>query len=581
VLKTPFSGDDSPNQNLEGYIAEHHEGFWDFWWSLVTSEISDFGRFTPIGLLQTYGLHEVLHDRLTYKLILVAMTVLALLLVAAVLLVQRVPIGITALSIGGTAALFQLHNFHDSLMAYAALMQVVVIWYCVSLLWFIGWLRRGGWWRLALSVACVLGACLTYEAAYPLVVLHLAVALGERGNLKAALRASAFPLAVSFVFVVVVLYLRTAQLRGNSGYSVSTSPVPILVALGRQLSAAFPGANYLDALGPRSLPSVATFKPELRGLLIGAFLVPSLWLAAVEARSWRPAWSVRIALVVSALAFVVLPASLIAMAPRYQNELRWGVGYLPVFFSVVGLSILAALAYTAVARRLPAIPLAAVCALLIAIAAGANAEGNTRLMVAWQPTTQARDDLEDAFRAGVLDEVPADGLLLFDRGQIGYPNGPWFDAIGWSLSQWIYTHTDRSLRTLPVSTGIPLARQCQDATGATKTCAVITGPTYWFTTGTSQRLRWVAVTPIRARTFSERDNLYAVRASGRARVAVQSTSIAPGDAQFTWPRPDGSVIRAAPEASRMVARRDGWTFFDIAVPTGVAAAGGSVALPAQ
>jgi preprotein translocase subunit SecG len=230
VLKTPLSGDDSPNQNLKGYIAEHHTGFWDFWWSLVTSEIPTFGRFTPLGLLQTYGLHEVLHDRVAYKLLIVALSVVALLLVAAVLLAQHVPVGVAALATGGAAALFQLHNSHHSLQAYAGLMQLVVIWYCVSVLWFIAWLRRGGWWRLALSVACVLAACLTYEAAYPLVALHFAVALGERGNLKAALRACAVPVGVSLAFIVVVLYLRSAKLQGNTGYSVSTDPGRIMTA---------------------------------------------------------------------------------------------------------------------------------------------------------------------------------------------------------------------------------------------------------------------------------------------------------------------------------------------------------------
>jgi hypothetical protein len=41
---------------------------------------------------------------------------------------------------------------------------------------FLRWLRAGGSWRLAVSLVLMVTANMVYEAAYPLVVLHIVVA---------------------------------------------------------------------------------------------------------------------------------------------------------------------------------------------------------------------------------------------------------------------------------------------------------------------------------------------------------------------------------------------------------------------
>ena len=251
---------------------------------------------------------------------------------------------------------------------------------------------------------------------------------------------------------------------------------------------------------------------------------------------------------------------------RYQLELRWGVGYLPVYFSVVGVAVLGALFYAALARKLPTVALTAVCAVLAALTAGMNAEGNTRVMTALRPVAQNRDALEGALRAGVLDAVPGNGTVLADRGQVGEPNGPWLDGVNWSLSQWIDTHTGRDLHALPMYPQAPTALQCQGATGAPGPCAVIAAPASWLTHGSQAGTPWVLLTPVAARSFAAGDNLYTAPAGGRARLAVRGDT----PPAISW----NGVAAGRP---RLVARNGGWRIFELDVPPGAPAASGTAA----
>jgi hypothetical protein len=563
VLKTPFWGDDTIDQNLRGYAHEHGYGFFGY---LVDQIHAERGRFMPVGLFYCFGLMWVLHDRVVYKLLLVVLSVVAVALVAWVLISLSVPAEIAALAAAGTALLFQLQYYHDPLLSYMGLVQMVTICFAVSLLLFIGWLRKGGWWRLTLSALLIVAACLSYEAAYLLVVMHAAVAYNERGRVGAALRASVVPLGIGAIFVFVTLYLRLTQVSSGTPYSISLKPGPALVALARQVSAALPGANFLDPGGPKVLAAPDTWEPEARGLLIGLLLVPILWVAANAAKRWQPQRRTLVAVIVIGLTLMIVPAGLVATAVRYQHELRWGVGYLPVYFSVVGVAVLGALGYAALARKLPTVALTAVCAVLAALAAGVNADGNTRVMLALLPVAQNRDALEGALGAGVLDAVPDNGTVLADRGQIGQPNGPWVDGVGWSLSQWIDTHTGRDLHALPMSPQAPTARQCQDATGLPAPCAVIAAPAFWLTHGWQAGTPWVLLTPVAGRSFAAGDNLYSAPADGRARLVVRGNT----PPAISW----NGMAAGHP---RLVARDGGWWIFELEVPPGALAASGTAA----
>jgi hypothetical protein len=99
---------------------------------------------------------------------------------------------------------------------------------------------------------------------------------------------------------------------------------------------------------------------------------------------------------------LVLPAGLVAVAVRYQQELRWGVGYLR---SSMGTSRSASSArrLLAAVAEAPVVPLALIVAIGLVALAALNAEGSDRAMLAWQPVAEHATRSTKQLRAGLLD----------------------------------------------------------------------------------------------------------------------------------------------------------------------------------
>lgn len=89
--RTAFWGDTAANLYATGYLRWGGEAWRPFFWALDKAQVSTFGRAMPLGVLQTYGLFELLQNRLAYKLLLIARTLLASAL-----------LGITARRLGAT-----------------------------------------------------------------------------------------------------------------------------------------------------------------------------------------------------------------------------------------------------------------------------------------------------------------------------------------------------------------------------------------------------------------------------------------------------------------------------------------------
>lgn len=252
-----------------------------------------------------------------------------------------------------------------------------------------------------------------------------------------------------------------------------------------------------------------------------------------------------------------------------------------MFVEVIAVGVLGALLYSGAARRVPAVPLALVCAALAGVGASRNAEGSTRLVAVQLPVANARDQLEDGFRHGILDGVPRDGLLLMDQVQISPPNGPWIAGYNWDPGNWIYTHITRRYRTLPMAGAAPSARQCQDGSGAAAPCQVVQGPVTWFTTGAVAGNRWVVMTPLDpSLRLTGKTDLYVAPGGRTARLALRSTSAGTiARTAVSWSAQDGSQLMTPPSALRATRTSGRWTMLDVPVPRG-ARAGSAAAVVA-
>ncbi|HKU82371.1 MAG TPA: hypothetical protein VJP76_09410, partial [Candidatus Tumulicola sp.] len=151
-----------------------------------------------------------------------------------------------------------------------------------------------------------------------------------------------------------------------------------------------------------SRSSVADF---LRNTPVSPFvLVAALAVAAV---ALQPAWGtlrVRAAAALGAL-LIVLPALPIAVALKYQHELKLGLGYLPVFFQAFGSALLGAAIVVAVLRRFPARATAVAFAVLIAACVTITQAANVRLVREGNASRMARASLQSELSGGLVAHV--------------------------------------------------------------------------------------------------------------------------------------------------------------------------------
>ncbi len=489
VLRTSFLGDDAPNQVIAGYADQLGKSVPAFLWQMTVDQYHGLGRVTPVGLFQNYGLNALVHDRATYKLVLVAATVVSTLMLASVLVAVRIPVAVALLGAGLTAPLWQLHQYHDPLVSYGALSQMVLILGCASTLCHLRWLRGGSPAWAIVSVGLLIWANLTYEAAY----LMVGMLIGATVIVGARFR-TAVPAALTTVaFVAFLLSIRT----DGGQYAASFGIQPTLTTLAKQVTAGLPGAGWFDPLGAQSLTPVPSTMAWVRGVLVAALLLPVVRAALLAARPVALTWRRVLGLAILLGTPAFLPAALVSLAARYQAELRWGTGYLPLALTVPALAAGAAVLLWWLGPKVPRRALLAAAAVIIVGAVGVNASGSMRVVSNSFTYGQNLDDLRSIAKAGTFDRVPAGTTFLFDQTQIQPGNGFWLPGYLYSPSNWLYVHAGRRWPAFPVPAG-QTDELCVDTygQGVTPPCPVLRGAIAWVTTALdAKQRRWLLITP--------------------------------------------------------------------------------------
>lgn len=567
VLRTAYLGDDAPNQVIAGYADQAGHSLPGLIWQMTVDQYHGLGRLTPIGLFQNYGLNGTLHDRVLYKLVLVVATIASTLVFARVLVAVRVPVAVALLGAGLTAPLWQLHHYHDALVSYGALTQVVLMLGCAATLAHLRWLRGGSVWWCVLSVLLLIWANLTYEAGYLMVGMVVGATFAVRARLWTALPA----LTTTIAFILFLLSIRTS----GGQYAASYGVHPFVTTLTKQVTAALPGAGWLDPQGPRAMTAVPTTMAWVRGVLVALFLAPvlraALRTAVPRVRDWRQLFGLFLILATPAF----LPAALVSLAERYQQELRWGSGYLPLALTVPAFAAGTALLLWRLSQRVPRAALGGAAAVAIVTAVGVNASGSMREVSNSYAYGQSLDQLRSIARSGAFDAIPARTTVLFDQTQIQPSNGFWLPGYLYSPSNWLYVQAGRRWPSYPVP-----ARQtadlCVDTFGQAMTppCPVLRGEIAWVTTSTTtKRERWLLITP--GAVTKARQVL------ANAPTAGTATLVFPGDR----PQP---IVQYAPTVGavpitldpaavrRLPGSRGGWVRYAVTPPAAAASGTGTV-----
>src|SRR5579863_3128566 len=379
VLWSDWLGDDAFYSLLRGALTAEHASLGQAMLHAFTLWFHANGRFYPGHILQKYAVFYVFTNLIAYKAFLVAATLVV------VELFRRCVAAYTTTAIGNLSGLFvvtlfTLRGYHDPILSYNAGPQVLAALMLLSLIAFRRALRRPDPAAYAASVALYAAAALTYEDAYLFCLLYPLLARTVRVSNRQAARLALPYVVVAGVLVTLSLGMRRlVHLPSTSGYAFGADPRAIVVTALEQIVAAFPLTYW--GFDPSHIYSRSDFADFFRN----APLSPVVFLMFAVTAWWclgkvPPERKYAAGCAWAGALVVVLPALPIALTVKYQRELAWGLGYLPVFFEYFGVALLGSALTTILLSRFPAARLRSALCVAVALVATMTQATNVRLV---------------------------------------------------------------------------------------------------------------------------------------------------------------------------------------------------------
>jgi hypothetical protein len=245
------------------------------------------------------------------------------------------------------------------------------------------------------------------------------------------------------VLVVVGLIGRHEASSGSSNaYGLKLGPGDVLRTLGEQLFAALPLSYVLKAPGDLPfLPHSALLTHMSLAAFVFGVVAGGLTYVLLRGEATPPPEAAdRRSLglvdgIVAGAATWFLAAFPIALSQRYQQELVWGTGHIPVFMEVFGVALLLVCAGVWLLRRVRVPWLRSAITLAAALALGLTASvtwgANHKLTDRLHESREYHYLFERSLEEGLLDGVPEHGRLI-DAALPGY----------YPLEPFYFQHTD-------------------------------------------------------------------------------------------------------------------------------------------
>ncbi len=427
LIETPYLGDDSwCESTIRGYMELTNTSLGQLWWAIEKDYITA-GRWYPF-VTYYYPLFYFA-GRETYKALIIGLIIINIIQFGALVrsLTKSQTMAIMAMLM--PPLFFQLRLYHDPILSYYGLMQIETALILGSLSFFVSYLdtKKRGW---LLGSAAFYGlSLLTYEAFYGVLVAYVVLAYHKWNKwISVHIFKTLFPfigLAVGNILIVLVLRLfSTVRYEGNQ---LNLDLWTWALTFAKQALGAFPLSYF------------ASF-PQTVGTILGKMSVTAwafIILASVALCRWIWVWfkadfEVNIDLKrLSALGFLGLslwltPCIIVAGAVKYQQELRWGLAYLPVYVSYFGIMMVILAGMDLLRRigiKIPGlrIIIATGSAAIVSIVFTLNYATNLFIINNYRKAElHPRLLIETALKNGLFESVPHGSYLICDL-----PLRPW------------------------------------------------------------------------------------------------------------------------------------------------------------
>ncbi len=428
LMNTPFLGDDSwCESTIRGFTELTDMSLGQLWWAVEKDYIKG-GRWYPL-VAYYYPLFFFV-TRESYKALVIGLILLNVLQFGALVKGITRSASMAVIAMLMPPLFFQLRLYHDPILSYYGLMQVETAFIFGSLSYFLTYLRTDKPAWLIGSAALYGLNLLTYEAFYGVLGAYVVLAYhhqwGRSGFTKMTKTLAPF-IALATVNLLVMIALRAMAHVKYQGNQLHLDPWVWGATLTKQAIGALPlsyFAAYHKSLGSISaaLSSTDLFFTCIASaaLCVGAWR----WFRGNE-RADAPSEELR-AMALLGIVLWLMPCVIVSGAAKYQQELKWGLAYLPVYVSYFGVIMLFLAALKFLSQRLKPLPgLRSACsfglAALIAAVFALNHMTNLSVIDAYRNAElQPRQLVERALKNDLFRSVPTGAYVICDL-----PIRPW------------------------------------------------------------------------------------------------------------------------------------------------------------
>ena len=372
-FKIPYIGDDEINSLTKGAMEYYDRSLFDHTWQIAKIWMQS-GRFLPLSFY-SYSVFVLFPDLLSYRLFLFVLNLGAIAVFAGFIHQMTKKWEAACISMIAVAVFFQYRDYHDAILAYHGMLQFVSILFFASLILQFKALEKKRIQYSVISGIFFLSNLLLYEITYAFIIVYLLLFIfyRKRKNVFKLFIPHIIALSISGMLTIIVRQL--AVNVSYNGISFSFHPEIVVQTFIKQFTAVFP-LNYLHIIYEQiSLPFWKHLAPyHFTSFIIFFFLIlycsfhfikkqkkrdkdstalfriPNLpekllkkekqiercdkakndALYPADRHSWEKI------LFFIGVALCVVPAGIVSLSSRYQQELRTGEGYLPVYIQYFG-----------------------------------------------------------------------------------------------------------------------------------------------------------------------------------------------------------------------------------------------------
>lgn len=415
ITDSALQGDDIPNSMRSAVLSYFSQSRWSAIEQSVSQWLKNEGRFFPISAIENVYLFSTIHSVALYKVVqwLTAVTVIAVVAwLATSIIGARRTLPVVLLAIG---AGMQTRNWYDPTFGFGLLLQSTLLKVVVAaILLHRVVTRKSSGFVLTGSVILWTLALLQYEVVITLlpifaIVAFVALDVNRIKNLLYVIPHS----VVAITFLIMSQIMRGGRTPAPA-YTTNTNLRIFGPTYLKQVSGGVPFSQHFWGSSTENFFG-SIYRPEVIIVLVIVVVVMTMVSPGLASSSFDYAKVIGLFLI--GLNMALGPGLPTAMSQRWQSELSWGYGYLPVYFQYfgVGLVLFSAIVLAfSIGRKHPHLGRLTVAGLMsILVLSLASNMQNMRSNVAAQAGQKnGRELYESAVRNGMLNGIP-DGSIIY------------------------------------------------------------------------------------------------------------------------------------------------------------------------